>query len=68
MPAILRIFADELDEVLATETSGLEAASQIFFVMFHVSPTAHSQFGAVLPDSKQAVQDLLQLEEQVLHP
>jgi len=36
--------------------------------MFQTSPTLHSQLGAVLPDSKQAVQDLLQLEEQVLHP
>jgi len=44
------------------------AVSQTLEVEFQVSPEAHSQLGAVLVVSKQAVQDLLQLEEQVIQP
>jgi len=56
---------DELEVGVAVSAA---AVSQILVVEFQVSPEAHSQFGAVLVVSKQAVQDLLQLEEQVIQP
>jgi hypothetical protein len=59
--------AEEEDE-LELEDSGVAAAIQADSASIQASPEAHSQFGAVLVDSKHIVQDLLQLEEQVLHP
>ena len=59
---------EEAVEVEELEDSGVAAAPQELDDSFHYSPEAHSQFGAVLVDSKQTVQDLLQLEVQVLHP
>jgi len=59
---------DEAEDEEVVAASGVAAAAQALVAEFHYSPEAHSQFGAVLVDSKQAVQDLLQLEEQVLHP
>jgi len=62
------MLAEESPEEEEVSASGVAAAAQELVAAFQVSPEAHSQFGAVLVDSKQAVQDLLQLEEQVIHP
>ena len=63
------MLAEELEsEVVVVVVSGAAGAAQVLVALDQVSPVAHSQFGAVLVLSKQAVQDLLQLEEQVIQP
>lgn len=61
------MLADEEVVVVVVVVSAAGVA-QVLVEELQVSPEAHSQFGAVLVDSKQAVQDLLQLEEQVMQP
>jgi hypothetical protein len=59
---------EEAADGVELEDSGVAEAPQELEDSFQDSPEAQSQFGAVLVDSKQTVQDLLQLEEQVLQP
>jgi alanine-alpha-ketoisovalerate/valine-pyruvate aminotransferase len=58
----------EEDVVVEVVVVSVAAVPQVLVEEDQVSPVAHSQFGAVLVVSKQAVQDLLQLEEQVMQP
>jgi alanine-alpha-ketoisovalerate/valine-pyruvate aminotransferase len=58
----------EEDVVVEVVVVSVAAVEQVLVVEDQVSLEAHSQFGAVLVLSKQAVQDLLQLEEQVMQP